>query len=201
MTADGIPFSPAAERNSEPIAKRLVPLMQAVETVLEIGSGSGQHAVYLGKRLPHLTWQPSDLRENLQGIEQRLGQAGLPNVLPPLYIDVDQRPWPVQQTGAVFSANTLHIMSWSSVESMVEEVSRVLESKGLLCLYGPFRYREAHTSESNAQFDVSLRARDPRSGIRDFEAVCELAQRHSLVSETDYGMPANNRLLVFRKQA
>ncbi len=195
----GKPFSPACARNSEPIAQLLVPLLQETRSVLEIGSGTGQHAIFFGARLPHLVWQTSDLQENHQGIERWLEEAALPNVLPPLHLDVDQPAWPAQRVGAAFTANTLHIMAWSSVQNMFSGVSRVLDANGLFCVYGPFRYDARHTSESNARFDASLRAQNPDSGIRDFEDVRDLAQRSSMTLQCDHAMPANNRLLIFRK--
>lgn len=195
----GKPFSQACARNSEPIAQLLVPLLQETDSVLEIGSGTGQHAVFFGARLPHLMWQTSDLPENHPGIRQWIDEAALPNVLPPLHLDVDQPVWPVEHVGAVFTANTLHIAAWSSVQNMFSGVSEVLEAGGFFCVYGPFRYDAMHTSESNARFDTSLRAHNPRSGIRDFEQVRDLAQRYSLLLHCDHAMPANNRLLIFRK--
>lgn len=197
----GKPFSPACARNSEPIATVLVPLLRATQSLLEIGSGTGQHAVFLGARMGHLVWQPSDVTENLAGIRQWVDDAALPNVLPPVQLDVDQALWPVERTGAVFTANTLHIISWPSTQNLLKGVSRILDAYGLFCVYGPFRYDAAHTSESNATFDAALRARDPHSGIRDFEEVNELAQANCMTLQNDFPMPANNRLLVFRKQA
>ena len=197
----GKPFSPACARNSEPIATVLVPLLRATQSLLEIGSGTGQHAVFLGARMGHQVWQPSDVTENLAGIRQWVDDAALPNVLPPVRLDVDQALWPVERTGAVFTANTLHIISWPSTQNLFKGVSRILDAYGLFCAYGPFRYDAAHTSESNATFDAALRARDPHSGIRDFEEVNELAQANCMSLQNDFPMPANNRLLVFRKQA
>ena len=197
----GKPFSPACARNSEPIATVLVPLLHATQSLLEIGSWTGQHAVFLCARMGHLVWQPSDVTENLAGIRQWVDDAALPNVLPPVHLDVDQALWPVERTGAVFTANTLHIISWPSTQNLFKGVARILDANGLFCAYGPFRYDAAHTSESNATFDAALRARDPHSGIRDFEEVNELAQANCMTLQNDFPMPANNRLLVFRKQA
>lgn len=195
------PFSPACERNREPIASVLAPLFAGIETVLEIGSGTGQHAVYFGARMPHLRWQTSDLQHNHQGIQQWLNEAELSNVAPPVSLDVDEPLWPVQSVDAVFTANTLHIVAWSSAKSMFAGVSRLLDADGLFCVYGPFRYGERHTSESNARFDSSLRSQNSLSGIREIGAVRDLAQRNSLVMTADHAMPANNRLLVFCKLA
>ena len=193
------PFSPACARNCEPIAKLLVFLLQRTETVLEIGSGTGQHAVYFGARLPHLVWQTSDLAENHEGIRQWIDEAALPNVRLPLVLDVNQATWPVERVDAVFTANTLHIADWSSVESMFRGVSRVLAGNGSFCVYGPFSYGARHTSESNARFDALLRKNNPQSGIREFDQVCELAEASELELQHDHAMPANNRLLVFVK--
>ena len=198
MIADK-PFSAACERNREPIAGVLVPLFAGIKSVLEIGSGTGQHAVYFGACMPHLMWQTSDLPHNHLGIRQWLDEAQLPNVSPPLSLDVDDVPWPVKRIDAVFTANTLHIAAWPSVQNMFAGVSQLLEEDGLFCVYGPFRYGKRHTSESNARFDASLRSQNPRSGIREIGAVLDLAQRHSLVMAADHAMPANNRLLVFNK--
>jgi hypothetical protein len=178
--------------------------------VLEIGSGTGQHAVYFAAHLPHLIWQPADLAENLPGIEGWRAEAargsaaagasaGLPNLLPPLMLDVNQPQWPDTGADAVFSANTLHIMSWYEVRLFFAGVGRLLPATGVLAVYGPFNYGGRYTSESNARFDRSLRNRDPRSGIRDFEAVDALAAEQRLVLQRDVAMPANNRTLVWRR--
>ena len=193
------PFSPACERNRIPIMNLLRPLFAKVESVLEIGSGTGQHAVFIGAQMPHLTWQTSDLPENHLAMRMWLEEAALSNVLPPLVLDVDADAWPVERVDAVFTANTLHIVSWPSVENMFTGVARVLNAKGLFCAYGPFSYGGRHTSESNARFDLSLRGQNSHSGIRDCAQVCELAARNDLSLQHDHAMPANNRLLVFRK--
>jgi hypothetical protein len=193
------PFSPASERNRLPIIGVLRPLFSRVESVLEIGSGTGQHAVFFGAQMPHLTWQTSDLAENHPAIRMWVEEVALSNVLPPLVLDVGADQWLVEQVDAVFTANTLHIMSWSNVEKLLAGVARALHVKGLFCAYGPFSYEGRHTSESNARFDLSLRGQDPRSGIRDFAQVCELAAGNDLSLQDDHAMPANNRLLAFRK--
>ena len=193
------PFSPACERNRMPILNLLGPLFSEVRSVLEIGSGTGQHAVFFGAKMPHLTWQTSDLPEYHPAIHMWLEDAALTNVQAPLVLDVDSDEWPVERVDAVFTANTIHIASWSSVENMFAGVARVLNAEGLFCAYGPFSYEGQHTSESNARFDLSLRGQNPCSGIRDFEQVCELASLNHLSLQDDHAMPANNRLLVFRK--
>jgi cyclopropane fatty-acyl-phospholipid synthase-like methyltransferase len=193
------PNSPSCLRNQAPILAQLLTLFANSHHVLEIASGTGQHAVYLGQALPHLTWQTSDLPEHHAGIQAWLDEALLPNVLSPLALDVNQPDWGVDQVDAVFNANTVHIVSWPSVCNLFAGVARVLVVNGVLCLYGPFNYGGNYTSDSNAEFDSWLKARDPASGIRDFESICELAASHGLVLREDIAMPSNNRLLVFIK--
>jgi SAM-dependent methyltransferase len=192
------PFSEACERNREPIASALKRVFADRMRVLEIGSGTGQHAAYFAPALAHLVWQPSDVAEHLAGIGLWAAQAGAPNLRMPLELDVD-RPWPGIAADAVFSANTCHIMSWPQVERMFEGVGRLLPVGGVLALYGPFNYGGRHTSESNARFDAMLRERDPQSGLRDIEALLALGEREYLEKQEDIAMPANNRLLVFRR--
>jgi SAM-dependent methyltransferase len=186
------PFCDASERNREPILAVLRTLFADRKRVLEIGSGTGQHAAYFGSALPHLVWQASDVAANLPDIGQWVSDP------PPIELDVDA-PFPAITADAVFSANTCHIMSWAQVERMLEGVARLLPRGGALAVYGPFHYGGKATSESNARFDAMLRARDPLGGVRDFEAVRDFAQRHGLALEADHAMPANNRLLVFRR--
>jgi hypothetical protein len=168
--------------------------------VLEIGAGTGQHAAYFAAELPHLTWQPCDVAEHLSGIRMWVEEAAAPNLLSPLALDVD-REWPAVIADAVFSANTCHIISWPQVERMFAGVGRLLPAGGVFALYGPFNYGGRHSSESNARFDAMLRRRDPTSGLRDFEAIVTLAEKEYLLQEEDNAMPANNRLLVFRRRA
>ncbi len=194
------PFSPASERNREPILTLLREAFAAGTRVLEIGSGTGQHAVHFGAALPHLVWQTSDRTENHPAIQSWLDEAGLPNVHSPLVLDVAASPWPEPGFDGVFSANTCHIMSWPEVEAMFAGIGKVLEQGGVLCIYGPFNYQGAFTSASNAQFDASLRAQAPHMGIRDAEAVDALASQHNLLLQADHAMPANNRLRVWKKQ-
>jgi cyclopropane fatty-acyl-phospholipid synthase-like methyltransferase len=182
------PYSEACERNREPILALLRRIFRDRRRVLEIGSGTGQHAAYFAAELPHLTWQASDVAENLSGI-RRWG-------IEPIEIDVD-RPFPEVNADAVFSANTAHILSWPQVERMFEAIGRLLPAGGRFALYGPFHYGGKPTSESNARFDAMLRARDPQSGVRNFEDIRALARRCGLALLEDNPMPANNRLLVF----
>ena len=183
------PFSEASERNREPILAILRRVFADSRKVLEIGAGTGQHAVYFSAALPHLEWQASDVAEHLTGI--RMWGAE------PIELDVDQ-PWPALDADAAFSANTAHIMSWAQVERMFAGLAG-MPSLRLFCLYGPFSYGGRHTAASNARFDAMLRARDPASGIRDLDDIVALAGRCGMALVEDNAMPANNRLLVFSK--
>jgi cyclopropane fatty-acyl-phospholipid synthase-like methyltransferase len=167
--------------------------------VLEIGSGTGQHAVHFAAALPWLQWRCSDRAENLPGIAMWLDDAALANSPAALELDVATGPWPTTTFDAVFSANTLHIMGWPEVQAFFAGVSRVLGDGGLLVVYGPFNYGGEYTSDSNRAFDAWLLARDPRSAIRDAEAVDAVAADVGLVLEEDIAMPANNRCRVWRK--
>ena len=194
------PFSEASEQNREPILAILREAFSDTTHVLEIGSGTGQHAVHFAQHLPHLTWQTSDLKMHHSGILAWLDEAALVNTRPPIALDVNQTQWPVAPVDGVFTANTLHIISWPEVACLLAGVGQVLRPNGVLCIYGPFNYGGEFTSESNARFDLWLKARDPFSGVRDFEAVCEVAARQGLVLQQDHPMPVNNRTLVFQKQ-
>lgn len=193
------PWSEACERNRAPILEVLRSAFAGATQVLEIGSGTGQHAVFFAAALPHLVWQPSDVAANLPGIAAWRDESGLPNLRAPLVLDVDAADWPVTASDGLFSANTLHIMSWASVRNFFAGAGRVLEPGGTLAVYGPFSYDGCHTAESNARFDAFLRARDPLSGIRDFATVCELAHEQGLAFVDDHALPANNRMLVWRR--
>ena len=195
------PYSEACERNRDPILVVLREAFADRRRVLEIGSGTGQHAVHFAAGLPHLVWQPSDRAENLPGIRLWCDEAGLANLLAPIALDLNQDPWPDVQADAVFSANTLHIVSWSEVQTLLERIGKMLPPGGVLAIYGPFAYGGRHTSESNASFDLFLRSRDPLSGIRSFEDVDELARGQGLRLAYDRAMPANNRTLVWRRSA
>lgn len=191
------PFAPACERNKEPILAVLREHFADREHVLEVGSGTGQHAVHFAANLPHLVWQTSDRAENLPGVRAWLEYARLSNTPPPLALDVTG-DWPDQRFDAVFSANTLHIMSWPEVETFFARLTDVLAADAVLAIYGPFRYGGRHTSDSNAAFEASLQAAVPYRAIRDFEAVDALAQALGLKLVQDLAMPANNRCLVWR---
>lgn len=190
-------FSQASENNKVPILDVLRPLLAARRSVLEIGSGTGQHAAFFAAALPQLVWQSSDLVENHPSIEAWID--GIENARAPFALDVDGDDWPAQRYDAAFSANTVHIMHWPTVIKMFEGVARILEPGGVFALYGPFNYDGAYTSEGNERFDRTLRARDPGMGIRDFEAVTDVAARVGLTLTGDHAMPANNRTLVWQR--
>ncbi len=194
------PFSEACENNQTPILAILRDAFSHVKSVLEIGSGTGQHAVHFARNLPHLVWQTSDLPANHPGIQLWLEEAALTNTRWPIALDVKQQPWFMEPVDGVFTANTLHIISWAEAECLFKGVGQVLQNNGVMCVYGPFNYGGQFTAPSNARFDAWLKARDPASGVRDAEAVWALAEQHGLHLEADHDMPVNNRILVLRKQ-
>ena len=196
MTAH-LPYSQACENNKGPILERLREIFNAPGTVLEIGTGTGQHAVHFAAAMPHLQWQPTDHPMAAHLAVARLDQAALPNILPMRELDVGNTPWPSQEFRWVFSANTAHIMAWTEVEQMFQGIGAGLPEDGAFCLYGPFRHQGKFTSESNQAFDQSLRSNAPHMGIRDIEDVSALAEAVGLVLREDYAMPANNEILVF----
>lgn len=193
------PHAPACDRNRDPILAVLRAHFAERRRVLEIGSGTGQHAVHFAQAMPWLQWQASDVEGNLPGIRAWLDDAGLPNTPAPLVLDVLDRPWPAVDMDAVFTANTLHIMGWDGVQAFFRGAGQALAnaSGGTLVAYGPFSYGGAYTSDSNREFDGWLKARDPQSGIRAFEAVDALAADAGLGLIDDVAMPANNRCLVW----
>jgi SAM-dependent methyltransferase len=198
-------YSEACERNKEPIASVLVDEFRDSRRVLEIGSGTGQHAAFFADRLGHLSWQPSDVPHNLPALRARVAENPVDNLEHPIALDVTEPDWSVIEElaapDAIFTANTLHIMSWRAVMDCWSVIGKLLSPVGRVCIYGPFRYDGEFTSGSNASFDRSLRTRDANSGIRDFEAVAGLAQQHGLICTRDLSMPANNQLLVFERDA
>ena len=193
------PFSEACERNSYPILHVIEPLLKGAHHLLEIGSGTGQHAVFFAENLPHLTWHTSDQSINHESILLWLSDSDFANVLPPLALNVLSDPWPQRQFDAIFSANTAHIMPWQAVESMFCGAAKALRQEGVFILYGPFNYHGKFTSTSNQQFEAWLKSQDQAMGIRDFEVVNELASKNGLNLHQDIAMPANNRILVWKK--
>lgn len=194
------PFSQACENNKGPILEVLRKHLKAPGRLLEIGSGTGQHAAWLAPRLPHIHWQPSDLPDALPGIGQWLAEAEGGDIARPLVLDVRGR-WPDGPYDYLFTANTFHIMSADAVAHCIEAGAARLRPGGLFLIYGPFRYRGEYTSESNRRFDEHLRHRNPHSGIRDHEWIVTQMARQGLSPLRDHDMPANNRTLVFLRDA
>lgn len=194
------PYADACDRNRGPILEVLRQHFADRHRVLEIGSGTGQHAVHFGAALPHLTWQTSECEPGLAGIRLWLEEAGLPNLPQPIALDVTGS-WPDARFDAVFTANTLHIMGWPEVRALFAALPQVLTGDAVLAVYGPFNYDGRFTSPSNAAFDEWLKQRSPRSGIRDFAAVDELARSIGFAPVEDRAMPANNRMLIWRRAA
>ena len=191
------PNAPACERNREPILTVLRTFFADRRHVLEIGSGTGQHAIHFAAALPQLVWQTSDRAENLPGVRAWLDAAQLPNTPAPLMLDVGGATWPGGPFDAVFSANTLHIMGWPEVEAFFAALPAVTTIEAKLAIYGPFNVDGRPTSDSNAAFDASLKARAPHMGIRDAAAVDDLARAAGFGLRDDVAMPANNRLRLW----
>lgn len=194
------PYSPACDQNRDPILAVLRGHFADRSQVLEVGSGSGQHAVYFAAAMPNLSWQTSDRAQNLPGIRLWLDEAALSNTPAPLELDVNGA-WPKRRFDAVFSANSLHIMSWPETQALFAGLSNVITDDAKLAIYGPFNYGGRYTSDSNAAFDDWLQAQAPHMGVRDYEAVDELAQTIGLHLLEDRAMPANNRCLVWQRSA
>jgi len=199
------PFSESCEQNKTAILDIIKPILSASNSVLEIGSGTGQHAVYFAQKMPHLQWYTSDRHDALNGIQMWLdefqAEGGLQNVHSPVSLNVSQLQWPDLNVDAIFTANTLHIMSWPEVQLFFQRAPEVMNPAGLILAYGPFNYQRQYTSDSNRQFDSWLKSRNPESGIKDFSELNELALNNGLKILADYEMPANNRILLWRKEA
>ncbi len=194
-----IGFSPACERNKEPILAELRIRLAQSSSVLEIGSGTGQHAVHFARHLPHLRWQPTERAIEFSGLAERIAEEGPPNLAPPLLLDVAAPGWPSGAFDAAFTANTLHIMGWADVERCFIGIGALLPAGSPWLTYGPFMLDGRHTSPSNERFDAELRAADPRRGLRDVAALSALGARAELRLEAQILMPVNNRLLVWRR--
>ena len=199
MPAGGRPYAPACERNKGPILEVLRRVFADAADVLEIGSGTGQHAVHFAAGLPHLVWRTSDLASCHAGINAWIDGAELDNVRRPFALDVTRRPWPLPHAGGAFGANIAHYMHWHEVEAMFEGVGDLLVSGARFALYGPFSRDGRHTSASNAAFDRLLQAHDPGFGVRDMSDLDRIAGGAGLTFEEDVEMPSNNRILVWRK--
>ena len=197
------PFSESCEQNKDVILKVIKPLLASRHSVLEIGSGTGQHAIYFAQAMPHLKWHTSDRAEALSGIQMWLDEfcsdGKLQNIRSPIVLDVSQTNWPELKVDAIFTANTLHIMHWNDVQTLFEQAPKLLVSDGVILIYGPFNYQGQYTSDSNESFDGWLKSRDSTSGIRDFSDLEVLAEKNGLKFLADYEMPANNRILCWQK--
>lgn len=192
--------SPSVARNRDPILSVLRRALPSKGTVLEIASGTGEHAVYFAKALPHLTWQPTDRDEQaLRSITAHRAAANLPNLLAPLALDASSATWPVQQADAIVAINMIHISPWAATEGLLAGAGRVLTHGGVLYLYGAYMENGAHTAPSNEAFDLDLRQRNPSWGVRDLEQVVELAAANGLCFVERIAMPANNLSLIFQK--
>jgi SAM-dependent methyltransferase len=196
-----LPSSPAAERNKQPIAEVLARVLPQTGLVLEIASGTGQHAEHFARALPTLTWQPSEADpEMLPALAARVQRAGLPNLRAPLELDVHDSAPPLEGVAAVVCANMIHIAPWSACGALLGHSQRLLQSEAPLVLYGPFKRGGEHTAPSNAAFDADLRRRNPEWGVRDLDEVVALAREHSLELAEVVAMPANNLTIVLKRQ-
>jgi SAM-dependent methyltransferase len=195
-----VPFSEACERNKGPILDVLRSVFADRSNVLEIGSGTGQHAVHFATHLEHVTWHPTERLSALPQLAARIQTEGGRNLRQPMVLDVRQSVWPLRSVDAVFTANTLHILSWAEVTAMFQGIGGTLTTGGVVCVYGPFRYAGRYTSPSNLEFDRLLQERDPESGIREIHDLTELASGFGLRLDADHDLPAYNRLLVFMKE-
>lgn len=194
-----LPYSQACENNKAVILTHLETLFAGLESILELGSGTGQHATWFALHMPWLRWQPTDLPANLPNLGLRCEAYTGDNLLPAVPLDVSQLPWPLAVPQAVFTANSLHIMPFRAVEALFAGIAETAAAGTLLVVYGPFNYNGQYTSESNANFDQWLARQHPESAIRDFERVDALARAAQFELQDDHAMPANNRLLVWRK--
>ena len=199
--ADGRWFAAAAERNKDPILEVLARVLPKRGVVLEIASGTGQHVIHFAKGLPDLAWQPSDPDADLRkSIGLRVEEEGLANINTPIELDVMRLPWPMPAADAVVCINMIHVAPWSATQALLDGAKALLAPGHVLFLYGPYRRFGRHTSESNARFDSDLRATHREWGLRDMEAVSELAVARGFAQPQIIEMPANNFSLVFRRE-
>lgn len=192
------PFAAAAEQNREDILPIIKKTFKHANCVLEIGSGTGQHAAYFAKHLPHLTWQASDVSSMLDGIQLWIDEANLPNLPKPISLDVNKE-WPKKKYDAAYAANIAHIMHWQDLETLFKGLSDTLSRGGIFCLYGPFNIDSDYTSESNQRFDHWLKQKDPESGLRDRGELNNIALKNGLHPDSCWDMPANNKILSWKK--
>ena len=194
-----LPYAESCERNKGPILEVLRAAFADCKHVLEIGSGTGQHAVHFALAMPWLVWQPSEVADAMPALRKRIFNEGPSNLRAPVVLSVTETPWDVRKVDGIFTANTLHIMHWPQVEALFAGLPAVAKPGAVLAVYGPFRYAGEYTSASNASFDEMLHARDPQSGIRDFEQVDALARGAGFTLAADHPMPANNQAIVWKR--
>lgn len=199
MNDSDLPYSQACENNKSPILSVLNQAFANCQQVLEIGSGTGQHAVYFANQLAHLSWQSSEQLCNLPALAERIRRAALANLPLPLALDISDDSAPAQRFDGIFTANTLHIISWPLVKRLFRRLDEFAAQEATLCIYGPFNYQGQFTSASNQAFDASLKCRDPAMGIRHSEDILQLAAAQGFLLQQDIAMPANNRLLWFKR--
>lgn len=200
LSDDKRKFAPATARNRDPIMAVLLPWLKPGASVLEVASGSGEHGVHMAAARPDINWQPTDPdAPSRDSIAAWIAHSGLPNIKPPLDLDVCALPWPVDRADLILCCNMIHIAPWEAAVALIEGAGRILGGDGVLFLYGPYKRDGAHTAPSNAAFDDSLRARNAEWGIRDLEAVEEQAAANGLALADVVAMPANNFSVVFRK--
>jgi SAM-dependent methyltransferase len=199
-SSDGRLASPSAERNSGPIAGVLSRVLPRSGLVLEVGSGTGQHAVHFARVMPHLKWQPTEQDENcLRSISAWAAVELQANMRQPLYLDITDAQWPIEVADAVICINMIHIAPWSTTQALLRGASRILPPGKFLCLYGPFRVAGKHTSPSNRAFDGQLRAMNSEWGVRNLDAVAKEARAYNIELAQIFEMPANNLIAIFRK--
>jgi SAM-dependent methyltransferase len=199
-TSDRRLHFPHVARNREPILEVLRRVLPRQGLVLEIAAGGGEHAAYFAQNLPGVLWQPTDANsEMFESIAAHRTAAGVANLLAPLHLDVTSEQWPVERADAMVCCNMIHIAPWTVTEGLITGAGRTLARDGVLYLYGPYKIDGRHTAPSNADFDASLRARNPLWGVRDLSEVSSLAKRHSFALEETVAMPANNLSVIFRR--
>ena len=195
------PYADSCDENKFAISEIIDQYLDQIESVFEIGSGTGQHAVFFGNRFSHLTWQTSDRKQYHDGIKHWIEDSGLTNVLTPVSLDVSASDWPQEEYDLVFSANTTHIMHWNDVIALFNNISGIMKPSGYFVLYGPFNMDGYFTSESNRQFHMRLTNRDPDSGIRNFNDLNVLAEKNHLILHKMVDMPHNNKILIWQKKS
>ncbi len=191
--------APACDRNQAFILETLAGILPGKKKLLEIGSGTGQHAAYLAPQFPNLTWFPTDLEENLASINAWCNDSPAANIETASVLNLATGQWPVKSCDAVVCINTIHIISWELVEKLFTGAANVLSKEGVFYVYGPYEYENEPLAESNQNFNAWLQQRDPASGIRKFEKVNELARKNDLIFQFDKSMPANNRSICWKK--